>query len=160
MSNSVRASNRSVWTRSPAIAPAASGVTNSCAARGHHDAHGCAALPQAPDQVERFVGRDAAADDEEDAFAGQPDTAVVRLRRAGRHEARGLRDRAGGTFGRGGRSRAGREMQREEMPGLFFHRAAVARSAQAQAPFDVVVELADREAGHLAVLILGGLHSV
>jgi hypothetical protein len=51
-------------------------------------------------------------------------------------------------------------MEREEKSGLFFHRAAVARGAQTQAPFDVVVELADREAGHLAFLIPSSQHSV
>ena len=35
----------------------------------HHDAHRGAALPEAPDQVERLVGRDPAADDEQDALA-------------------------------------------------------------------------------------------
>jgi len=44
-------------------------------------------------------------------------------------------------------------MEREEVPRFLFHRAAVTRGAQAQAPFDVVVELADREAGHRAVLL-------
>ncbi len=35
----------------------------------HRDAHAQAALAQPPDQVERLVGRDAAADDEQDALA-------------------------------------------------------------------------------------------
>ncbi len=37
----------------------------------HHDAHRSAALPQAPDQVERLVSRDPAADDEQDVSAMQ-----------------------------------------------------------------------------------------
>jgi hypothetical protein len=120
----------------------------------HHDARGRAALLQASDQVERFVGRDAAADDEKDAFAGKPDR--IWGRRAGIPDlgaARRQLDCAPRMFRRRRRSRAGREMLREEVPGLFFHRAAVTRRAQAQAPFDVVVELADREAGHRAVLL-------
>ena len=36
----------------------------------HHGAHGNAALAQAADQVEAFVCRDAAADDEDDTPAG------------------------------------------------------------------------------------------
>ena len=40
-------------------------------AGGENGAHGRAALAQAADEVERFVGRDAAADDEEDALGGE-----------------------------------------------------------------------------------------
>ena len=36
--------------------------------RRHHHAHLDAALAQSPDQIERFVGRDAAADDEQDVW--------------------------------------------------------------------------------------------
>ena len=39
--------------------------------RGHHGAHRSAALAQPADQVERLVGGDAAADDQEDALAGE-----------------------------------------------------------------------------------------
>ena len=45
---------------------------------GHDAAHGGAALAQAADQVERLVGRDAAADDQEDALAGQCARCVAR----------------------------------------------------------------------------------
>ena len=37
----------------------------------HDTAHRRTALAQPPDQVERFVGGDAAADDQQDAFAGK-----------------------------------------------------------------------------------------
>ena len=39
--------------------------------RRHDAAHRSAALAQPADQVERLVGRDAAADDEQDALAGE-----------------------------------------------------------------------------------------
>ena len=46
---------------------------------GRHDtAHGGAALAQAADQVERLVGRDAAADDQQDALARQCARCVAR----------------------------------------------------------------------------------
>ena len=64
-------SNRSVWLRSPESAEAASGVTNCCAPAVRMQRTRGAALAQAADEVERLVGGDAAADDEEDAFARQ-----------------------------------------------------------------------------------------
>ena len=64
-------SNSSVKTWSAVSAPTDSGVTNSCAAAVITAAHRGAALAQPADQVERLVGGDAAADDEQDALAGQ-----------------------------------------------------------------------------------------
>ncbi len=57
--------------RCPESAAAASGVTNCCAPSVRIAAHRSAALAQAADQVERLVGRDAAADDEQDALGFQ-----------------------------------------------------------------------------------------
>ena len=104
---------------------------------GEDAAHLRAAVLQAPDQVERFVGGDAAADDEQDAVA-------VRFRRA-RLLPRRLRWRL--------------EMLEDVVAGLFrglaqddadlvLHRPAVARRAQAQQLLQLVVELPDGETGH------------
>ena len=81
-SNSVAGSNRSVNTRSPESAPADSGVTNSCAARGENAAHGKPALLQPADEIERFVGGDAAADDQQDASRAAAAGIGTRLRAA------------------------------------------------------------------------------
>jgi hypothetical protein len=64
-------SNRSVKTRSAESAPTDSGVTNCSAARRHDAAHAERRARAAADQVEALVGRDAAADDEQDALAGE-----------------------------------------------------------------------------------------
>ena len=83
-------SNRSVNTRSPTSAPADSGVTNCCAALVRMHAHVDVALLQPADQVERFVGGDAAADDEQDARRCRPGWHVApALRDCGRHRCSG-----------------------------------------------------------------------
>ena len=65
--------NRSWKTFSPDSDATESGVTNSRAGLGQDRAHGRAALFQPPDQLEGLVGRDAAADDEQHAFAAHAD---------------------------------------------------------------------------------------
>ena len=73
-SNSRLASNRSVKARLARERAGRQRRDEFLRRLGHHDAHRGAALLQAPDQVERLVGGDAAADDEQDALAGsRPD---------------------------------------------------------------------------------------
>ena len=59
-----------------------SGVTNCCAAAVRIGAHGGAALAQPAHQFQRLVGGDAAADDQEDAAAGQGGHGFNRPQRA------------------------------------------------------------------------------
>ena len=95
-----------------------------------------AAFFQPPDQVERFVGGDAAADDQQDAF-GVGD-------RGGVCVARELGSAAG--LLRAGRAFIGRGTQ--DSADLVLDRAAAAGRAQAQLLLQLLVELADGEGGH------------
>ena len=63
--------NRSVNTRSPARLAKESGVTKRAAAAREDDAHARAALAQPADQLERLIGGDAAADDEQHGPASE-----------------------------------------------------------------------------------------
>ena len=63
--------NRSSCTRSPDRLATDNGVMKCRAGGGHHSPHIGAAFAQTPDQVERLVGRDAAADEEQDPPAGE-----------------------------------------------------------------------------------------
>ena len=62
--------NRSVRTLRPVRAAKVSGRTNSSAARGHHDLHLMALLHQQARQFRGLIGRDAAADAEDDLHSG------------------------------------------------------------------------------------------
>ena len=102
---------------------------------GQDAAHLCIPVLQAPDQVERFIGGDAAADDEQDAVA-------VRIGRT-RLLPRRLRWRFdvvedAGLF---------RGLAQDDAD-LVLHRPAVPRGAQAQQLLQLVVELPDGETGH------------
>ncbi len=59
---------QSVNTRSFVSAPTDSGVTNSLRRPRHHRAHARRLLAQAANELEAFVGGNAAADDEQDAL--------------------------------------------------------------------------------------------
>ena len=103
---------------------------------GEDAAHGEAALLQPADEIERFVGGDAAADDEQHApRAGRGGLRRFLRRRAGRIELRRLVPAL-----LGGRAQDGAH--------LVFHGAAMAGGAQAQQLFEPLVELADGERGH------------
>ena len=117
---------------------AASGVTNCCAAAVMTHAHARAALAQPADQVERLVGRDAAADDEQDA----PGCAAASARPRAAPPA-GWADRSG----RAPRARRPRRPAQDDAD-LVLHRAAVPRRAHAQQLLELLVELADRQTGH------------
>ena len=80
ISRSSLRSNSSVNTRSPVSAPTDSGVTNSCAARVMHRAHGNPALAQAADQVQALVGGDAPADDQQHPPRGDGFTCNIACR--------------------------------------------------------------------------------
>ena len=107
-----------------------------CAASVMTHAHRDAALAQPADQVERFVGGDAAADDEQDA-PGVSAAGARRSRRCLRRSA--LPGRTASAVGR----RAA-----QDGADLVLHRAAVLRRAQPQLLLQLLVELADGEAGH------------
>ena len=120
---------------------------------GENAAHGDAAFFQPADEIERLIGGDAAADDEENALCAG---AVA----AGRRGRRRVGCEAAARRGVVARAIAGVELALLEARGvaqngarLVFHRAAVARRAQPQAPLQVVVELADGDAGHGRVLV-------
>ena len=104
---------------------------------GEHAADADVPLLQPPDQVQRLVGRNAAADDQGDAdLAGG---------------ALGLRGpcRDGGSRKRCGRRRGGSlGMLAQDHPHLLLDRAAVPGRAQAQIGFDGLVEFSDGQAGH------------
>ena len=101
---------------------------------GHDDAHRDAALAQPPDQVERFVGRDPAADDEQ----GFPRGAVGFFRGPCRSVG----------FRRGGERFPVRRRAAQDGADLVLHRTAVPRRAQAQPLLERFVELPDGQAGH------------
>jgi hypothetical protein len=107
---------------------------------GENAAHDKPALLQPANEVERFVGGNAAADDQQHAprGAGMAHVPLIRLllRRAARPFAGG--SIADSTVGRVAQDRAD----------LVLHRAAMARRAQAQALLQVIVELPDGDAGH------------
>ena len=108
--------------------------------RRENAAHARAAILQTPDQVERFVGRDAAADDEQDAF---------------------LHDRVGARLPRRWLRRRIRRIDQVERlaPGflrrlpendahLVLHGAAMAGGAQPQQLLQLLIELPDGQARH------------
>ena len=108
-------------------------------------AHLRAAILQAPDQIERFVGCDAAADDEEDAQAAGL--------RSARWLCRGVRWR--------------RELIEDVTAGLLcglaqdhtdlvFHGSAMPRRAQAQQLLELVIQLSDGEARHRVISLAAG----
>src|SRR5262249_38275511 len=97
---------------------------------------------------ERLVGGDAAADDEENPFGGGGAIALFRARRRiGRDAAawRGVGARAIAGFNLVVRAAGGVAQNGAR---LVLHRTAGARRAQPQAPLQIVVELADGDAGH------------
>ena len=96
-----------------------------------------AAVLQTADQIERFIGGNAATYNEQDALAAGFGNWWPLLRRL-RTGLETFEDIAAGVVG--GCSQDG--------PHLVFHRAAVARRAQPQQCLQFVVELADGEAGH------------
>ena len=101
-------------------------------------AHGEPALFQPPDQIERLVGGNAAADDQQHALlSGRRSRGWLRIRRVDDVERR-----VAGFF----RRRA------QDGANLVFHRAAGAGRAQPQKLFKLVVELADGQRGHRKVL--------
>ena len=109
---------------------------NSCAALVMTHAHRDAALAQPADQVERLVGRDPAADDEQGfparrcrVFAPASPAASVCDGAAANNAAVGRRAAQDGAD-------------------LVLHRAAVPRRAQPQPLLQRLVELPDRQAGH------------
>src|SRR5262249_12571546 len=115
---------------------------------GENAAHGEAAFFQPADEIERLVGGDAAADDEENAFGGGGATALFRARgRIGRDAPARRRGLARGCAGFGLAVLDARGIAQNGAR-LVLHRAAVARRAQPQAPLQIVVELADGDAGH------------
>ena len=101
---------------------------------GENAAHGDAALLQAPDEVERLVGGDAAADDQQHALAigGRHGCLPALKLGAGLARAAGCRNRV--AFG-GGAPQDGAH--------LVLDRAAVARRAQPQLLLQGLVELPD-----------------
>ena len=125
-------SNRSVKTWSADSAPTDSGVTNSCAAAVITHAHRGAALAQPADQVERLVGGDAAADDEQDALAGEARCAADLARRGSdRRSLRCVRSpvRAGlfDLVDAARRTELAFDRGADHNPCLLLHRAAVLR---------------------------------
>ena len=102
-----------------------------------HAAHAQAAILQTADEIERLIGRDAAADDEKDApGVGLGSERFLRRRMAGRlelfeHVAAGIRGRC---F--------------QDDAHFVFHRATVPRRAQAEQRLELIVKLADGETGH------------
>src|SRR5262249_7943936 len=119
---------------------------------GENAAHGEAALFEPADEIERLVGGDAAADDEKNALCAG---AVA----AGHRGRRRIGGDAAAWRGVLARAIAGVKLAVLEARGmaqngarLVLHRAAVARRAQPQAPLQIVVELADGDAGHGRVL--------
>ena len=113
---------------------------------GEDAAHARAAILQAADEIERLIGGDAAADDEQNARAqSSPRQASALVRRLAGPAARIVR-----ATSRPASSAA----CREDDAHLVFHRAAVARGAQPQQLLQPLVELADGEAGHRAFRIV------
>ena len=106
---------------------------------GREDAaHLCAAILQAADQVERFVGGNAAADDEQNARCRSLRGARAFCRAGCDGGSKCSRHVAAGLF---------RGLAQDDAH-LVLHRAAVARGAQPQQLFQLVVELPDGETGH------------
>ena len=111
---------------------------------GENAAHLSTAVLQAADEIERFVGGDAAADDEKDALAHR--------RGCGRPEANGP-------------AAAGRLGLRQNLPArvlgglpqndahLVFHGPAMPRGAEPEQRLELLIQLPDGEAGHQIVLI-------
>ena len=93
------------------------------------------ALLQAPDQIERLIGGDAAADDEENAWS------VFARRRGLVFWRRGRREPVGGAMVGFCRGFA------QDHPDLVLHGSAVARRTQPQQLLQRVVELANSQAG-------------
>src|ERR1700678_1707748 len=99
--------------------------------------HACSPLAQAANEIERFVSRNTAADNQKDAlrfsrvrWLNLPRGARRRLKRLERVPARILR------------------RLRQDGANLIFHGAAVARRAQPQQPLEPVIKLPDGEARH------------
>ena len=103
---------------------------------GENAAHGDPALFQASDEIERFVGGDAAADDQQHAFCSDGGRGAPGRLCAAFACAAGGRDF---DFG-GGAAQDGAH--------LILDRAAVARRAQAELLLERFVELPDGEGGH------------
>ena len=105
---------------------------------GENAAHGEAALLQPADEIERLVGGDAAADDQQHALGagGCAGRAARRRRFAGRREI--LEDVFAGLLG--GRAQNGAH--------LILDRAAAFGRAQAQQLLEALVELPDGEGSH------------
>ena len=129
-SNSLRTSNSSVNGGSPTIAPTDSGVMKLLRGGRHDRAHRDAALAQPPDQIERLVGRNAAADDQQHALCRRA------LGRAARGFIRHGRSGERIVLGRGAA---------QDGAHLVLDRAAVAGRAQPQTLLELVVELPDGE---------------
>ena len=104
---------------------------------GEDAVHLGAPVLQAPDQVERFVRGDAAADDEQDAVAVRLGRARLLPRRL-RWRLEMLQDLVAGLF----------RCLFQDDADLVLHRPAVARRAQAEQLLQLVVELPDGETGH------------
>ena len=97
----------------------------------HRDAHAQAALAQPPDQVERLVRRDAAADDEQNLLRAPSAPRVSPRRRS-----------------LGGKRLAVTRRGAQDEADFLLDRAAVLRRAQPQPLLERLVELADGEGGH------------
>ena len=104
---------------------------------GENDAHLRAAVLQAANEIERFVGRNTAADDEKNApLRPRNCTRLKRRRMRGRiDEVQGF---AAGFLGR----------LPQDDANLILHRAAVPNRAQPQQPLELVVELPNGETSH------------
>ena len=108
---------------------------------GENAAHANAAILQAADQIERFVGGNAATDDEQDAPRIRRDSGRL-LTRALQRRLEMLKYLVTGLFGR----------LAQDDANLVFHRAALPRGAEPQQVLELVVELPDGETGHLSML--------
>ena len=104
---------------------------------GENAAHARAAVLQAANEIERFIGGDAAADDEKDA---RVPSALIVARSAP------LRCRRLEMLQHVAACLVGRIL--EDDAHLVLHRPAVSCRAQPQPRLEPVVELADGEAGH------------
>ena len=105
---------------------------------GEDAAHARAAVLQAADEIERFVGGDAAADDEQDARCRVASAARALCRAGCDGRLEMIEHVVAGLF---------RGLAQDDAD-LVLHRPAVARGAQAQKLLQLVVELPDGETGH------------
>jgi len=103
---------------------------------GENAAHAGAAVLQPADEIERLIGGNAAADDEQDPHAGR--RRAPGLTRSPRRRLEILQRLAAGILCR----------RPQDDADLVLHRAAVACRAQAQLLLQFVIELPDGEAGH------------